>query len=370
MKNTQIKENKQLILNLEPIQDFFNLTPDWASHSFELYDALLAFSIEKARSIKKNGYLEYSRKFHGQKFSVTLLPALIIKKIKGENKEVPVSILPGNREDLVEKAIRKIAGFRFNAGLETDEDGHLDFTVKFKMAEIIKILKEQGHSFRKSEIEESLNVLSRCEWNITTEGQGAYSNMAAGMGGGIIKSFTWIKKKKGDSKGENYLISLSLHPLATRSIIKKSFRYLKHETILRLKNPLSRWLYSRIMHNYTQASSFDYYSYLRGDKNKGFNIKLSTIVNEYNLNHKSLKLTARLIRDSLSDLRENGVLLTRIGEENFLGFDETIELAPSTRLGGRPKIIDIKWSLFLSHNEIERIVDSNKVKKGMSPSAF
>jgi len=357
MKNTQNNNLKQLTLfDMDGLLEYVN-TPDKDSNTFSLFDNFLIFLTKRSRD-NKNDKLEAVRKVKGQKFKISVTPALI-----GESRKM---ILPGEREELIENAIRKIATDRNRVDPRQEHTGERSVYIEFTIYELGKVLKEQGHEFRNSQLIEGLKVLSGCNFEITTETTGPYNEIIGTMAGGVIQKLIWKKKAKGDKEGKQFYVSLMLNPLLTHDIMIEEFRPINFKRLMGVGNMLARRLYMRLSHHYRQAAHSDTFSFRTGDKSKGYCILLSTIVAEHGLIHNELRMSARYVREALKCLSDSGVLSGGLlGKDNCGVIEEVIY--ESKTGAGRPQMKDIKFWLFPSYDVIEDIVGGNKQARRLSP---
>jgi len=332
-------------------------TPEKDSNTFSLFDNFLIFLTKRSRD-NKNDKLEAVRKVKGQKFKISVTPALI-----GESRKM---VLPGEREELIENAIRKIATDQNRVDPRQEHTGERNLYIEFTIYELGKVLKAQGHEFRNSQIIEGLKVLSGCNFEITTETKGPYNEIIGTMAGGVIQKLTWKKKLKGDKEGKQFYVSLMLNPLLTHDIAIEEFRPINFKKLMGIGNMLARRIYMRLSHHYRQAAHSDTFSYHSGDKSKGYCILLSTIIEEYGLMHSRFKESVRFVREALKDLSDSGVLSGGwLGQEHSGVVEEVIYTKRPG--GGRPQMKDIKFWLFPSSDIIEDIIEGNKRAKKLSP---
>jgi len=353
MKIPQVKKNKQLTLfDMGGLIEYVN-TQEKDSNTFSLFDSFLIFNSKRSRN-NKDDKLEAIRRVKGQTFKISITPALI-----GEDRRM---VLPGEREELIENAIRKIATDRSRLDLRQENTGDRSVYVEFTIYELGKILKEQGHEFKNAHLIEGLRVLAGCRLNITTEGTGPYNDMITGLECGVIKELRWNRKKTADGEGKHFYVSVTLHSLMTYDIMIENFRPINFKRLMGVGNMLARRLYMRMSHHYRQAAHSDTFKYNTGDKSTGYSILLSTIIQEHGLVQSRLSDSVKYVRDALKSLSDSGVL-----SDGWLGggtggvIEEVIYEKNEGR--GRPKMKDIKFWLFPSYDVIEDIIEANKKQK-------
>jgi len=334
---------------LELIAPFVEHTDNNQSNTVEFFDALVVFSMDHAREGQR--FIEVEKVFRGRTFKVRVAPATV------ERGGKPIMVLPGLRENLVEKALRKIAsedqehlGVTFNTDTKNAE-----FWVKFTLYQLRKTLSGQGHDFKISQLVEALEVLRGARLTITGE-IGAFAD---GADTNYLQSLVWRRKRTNDVAGKEYKICAKLHPYITRSIVDRTFRQIDFAKLMQPKNELARWLFQRMSHNYIQADHLAHVSWQRGSKNAGYHLSLLTIIRETGLSFASLKYAMAAVRTALEVLRKHDILrsTTWLGEP-FKGWEEVKHYGDSK--GGRKPITDVIFYLFPSLSVTEDIIKAGR----------
>lgn len=199
--------------------------------------------------------------FGGKPYSLTLMPALVEKRVAAESGEegtdprprrVEVVAFPGDREQIVEEVVRRLATDRARLALDDGDNIQL----RFSLHEIKRELKRVKHSLSNREIKEALLILSRATIVIERKGKsgGALLNSSAFPVLAIKGPGMTTDEGTDDSEADNDVTYLQFNPLVAQAIRKLEFRSLSYELLMRLKNPISRWLYKRLSLTYADAT--------------------------------------------------------------------------------------------------------------------
>src|SRR4051812_16797194 len=136
-----------------PIQfDFFGLDDPRLTHTIALWDVAPRWVFRHGESLRDGEYLKTIKRtfvYSGKVYSIALKPA----RIERDGKEIEQ--YPGEREQLVEEVIRRIAVLRNRLTY----NGQDEVGVTFSLYEVRKELERTGHSFSFYEILEALNIL-------------------------------------------------------------------------------------------------------------------------------------------------------------------------------------------------------------------
>ena len=299
------------------------------SNTIELYDAIPKyFSTPKAvDKMRVSGRFlntverKFSYKPNGEQqprsYTLELRPARIRQKM-GEEKEYFLT----KREELIEAALRKLAADQAG-GLYLDNFAGVQFT----LYQLRKELKTQGHAIHYDNLIEALQISHRIGMTLKT--QDGYSVMEAAVYPILVISNrqNWLQ----DPKGTKCFVQFN--PLVTQSINTTSYRQFDYVTFMSFDYQLSRWLYSRLAHNYTQAGPSTPYSILA-----------STIINDSHLvNDARLRQRIAAIDKALEELQSKEVLAISKKEIRYLG----------------RKIIDVLYTLHPTKSFVHEIVCAN-----------
>lgn len=320
--------------NLALFTEFVEQIPEGYSDTSELFDAVLSYSSRRVRSTPEPDARTVT--FRGREVRVSVSPAVI----KHEGKPALI-VMPGEREELVEKALRKIAADCEDVwGVEKDRDGRPSFSLRFTIYQIRAILKATGHDFKSKEIDEALRVLQ----GSVVQFDGNVDQYIAGQRSGILQSYTYVRGK-GRTGWKNFG-EVKFHPLVTAAIVEHTFRRIDFTQLMRLKVNLARWLYQRISHSYTPASSQDH-----GNKTAGYYLSLSTILKESGMErHQRMRDYLRIVRRAIAELTEKDLLRS---------FTETLRYAKASKVG-RKSIVDALWIMKPSAKFVDDMTEANR----------
>ena len=152
-----------------------------------------------------------------------------------------------------------------------------------------------------------------------------------------------------DPKNTHCYVQFNL--LMTQSINKLTFRQFDYDSFMKLKRQLTRWIFKRLSHNYTQAS-----------QQKPFKIRHSTIVRDSALvNAKRIRDQARFVIECLEELK--GEAQERTPVLRHFETEEHIE-------GGRKNLVDVSYTLIPHPSFIEQVVHANKRQQKIAKNAL
>lgn len=161
-------------------------------------------------------------------YRITVRPAQITKDDGSEG-----FAFPGEREQIIEKVIRKIATQKGRLNLNKD-----DIILRFTIHEIRMELVRVNHSFTYAEIKEALRVLHSSIIEIQRVDENKETRIVS------ASAFPTMILRFGLSDEQD--THLSFNPLVATAIKNLHFRQISYETEMSLPTALSRWLYTRI----------------------------------------------------------------------------------------------------------------------------
>lgn len=206
------------------------LSPD-QTNCQALYDLAPRF-IHRVERKDGSAFLSIIKKefmFNGELYSVTVTPARIVGTDGKERDE-----LPGEREQLVEDVIRRLAADKMMIASDQIE-------IPYTVYAIRKELVQYGHSFSWTEIKEALLILNKSNIEITR---------VVGEGDKKIKpvlsaSAFPVLRFADTNDGEHFGI-VQLNPLLVQSIKSLAFEQINYEWMMSIKGPLPRWIFKYI----------------------------------------------------------------------------------------------------------------------------
>ena len=235
---------------LDLFQDFLCNTPEERerlSNTIELWDVVPKYHINRRRQAKlrENGFLPTAEKnfvYRGKELTVKIRPARIT--VDNKDKE----FYPAAREELVEDALRKMAGQPGYGYLDDNRSG-----VKFTLHQLRNELKKTGHTMSYYQLTESLDILSSTTIEI------------APLHGKAIHKTHPLNSIIGVSQDDLKNDPASKWYVDFSAPVTEGMRFLKYRQYdytvnMKLKKPLSRYIHKRMCLNYIQASMLDPYS--------------------------------------------------------------------------------------------------------------
>lgn len=242
------------------------------SHLIALYDLaprfIFAQQREDAKDSVKSVYREFS--FRGQTFYLSLQPARMAYERTGDGRGrfVPaptpeqarniteVEVFPAEREQIVEQVVRRLAmdPSRLSLAGENHDQVRLDFS----LYDIGRELRDTNHALNYSEIREALTILARARIVISKA-----SASERKRGNSLLDSTAFpvlaVRRPDGaqDEEGGSDQTYVQFNPLVAAAIRGLEFRPVSYEWLMKLKNPVSRWLYNRMSVEFEQPDDTD-----------------------------------------------------------------------------------------------------------------
>lgn len=335
-------EEVQLVL----FEGFFADGEKDQSRTLDIYDALPKFSLSWAR---EGGHESSLREFNNVRIQDKLIKVSVSAAILSSGSQPgskdtqtqPKTVFPGVREELVERALRKMAVQRqIDARLETDDANGRMIPITFTLSQLRKELTSAGHDFKIAELREAVDVLGRASLTV----EGIVDDDINGLAHPIL--LISYKRRRGDNTGDHSYYTAKFHPLAVRAILAGAWQPINYERVMRLELPLARWIATRMNNRYRSAEK------AASLKGKGYYLTLSRVLAESGIMpEKRLRATVERIRAALAELQNQG-FLDRLNKP----YDEEITYE---RAKGRPKISDVKWTLYPSTAFAEEIISGN-----------
>lgn len=284
-----------------------------------------------------------------QEVTVHLTPALLPSTNEGGENRV---IFPGVREELVERALRKIAVHDLSATKvqPNPQDKSQAVTIVFSLHQLRQELINTGHEFKLDEIREALQVMQRC--HVAVESQG--DSFVHGKAGPILPTFEFFADPA-DADGKRTLCRASFHPLASAAIIGELYYPINYVRVMTLVQPLARWITNLL------NVRFRYATRGIGDQKRSFRLTLKRVLTDSGMQPEPrMRDNVERVRDAIKELQRSGFLDrgTTI---------EQIETLKYERTAGRPKISGAEWDLYPSDRFAREIIDGNQARKARRP---
>ena len=329
-----------------PLFDGFFSADKNESRTFEIFDALPKYVYAKVRKAKDLTPITKTitlrrRNEAGKQEELQVQVTLSAAVIKGQDG-TGQAIYPGAREELVERAIRKLAVQQVvNTGLHTvPQSGAQIIRVSFTLYQLRKELTSQGHGFKVVELKEALEVLNKATVNLAC----SKDRTLHGISSAVFSNYTYVYDED-DESGQGSKVSVDYHPLATQAIINLAFYPINYQRVMSMASPLARWLATRLSHRFRQATKT---AFVDGGS---YQISLETILSESGI------AKASRLRDNVATVRQ---ALAQMVKENVLHamrpYQEDLSYA-STK--GRKKVTDVVWQLFPSRQFAQEIIQGN-----------
>lgn len=275
------------------------------------------------RTESKGDPIQREFEYKGRAFRLTLKPAVIPRRARTEDGaedrgqvEYWDHVFPGEREQIVEHVVRRLATERGRLSLDAKEQ----LTLRFSLYEIQKELERVKRTLSIVEIREALTILHQSFVEIRGKGKG----------GAVLLSSTAFPALGLRGRGADSLSSaatetyLTLNPMVAESIRSMSFRMMSYGWLMRLKNPVSRWLFNRLTVEFEDAGVV-----------APAVINARAIVRDSGMNEWSRpRDTLRAVREAVLALQNEGILEAVEVEKVMNGRrleDETYAMAPSAQ---------------------------------------
>ena len=347
---------------MEFLGNFFPQNQEGYSHTVELFDAIPKFLFTSQRRRKTIEILV--REFHhrGDEYRLALKPAAI------ETPEGPFLVFPGEREELVLRALRYMAVQQLAASsLWGHQQGHKQMRLAFTLSQLQNVLAEKvpgvdgklrGHAFKLSEIDEALRVCRGATVSLEFTEAGKKAQHESG----ILSEYYAVDEETGD--GQKSLRCVILHPLATAAILQQEYRSINYRRLMALPSPLGRWIYERLSHLFINAEKRR--AWADGMRPpKGFTLDLETVLNESGvLRRKRFRENITEVRSALHELSMAGVLVP-LPKGAVAGTSGPYVEKPvyGASQGGRRPVIGATWTLFPSDLLVQEIIEANIEKR-------
>lgn len=306
----------------------FELEDRSQSHLIALYDLAPRYvfaSRDGGRSAetapaKGNFVASIKREFtyHGSTFHLTIQPARLTKMVNRDmvnrddgpaqadgQTEIEYEVFPAEREQVVEHVVRRLAMDRSRLSLGGENRDKVQ--MRFTLYEIQRELKAVGHTLSIRDIREALTILARSRIIIGKPAEG----VKKGRGANLLESTAFpvlaIRSRPdliGDEGGDEET-HLQFNPLVSSAIRNLEFKPVSYQWLMRLKSPVSRWLYNRLSAEYDYSGAE-----VPGDLGaKAMTLSADEIIKNSGMNVWSRRRdTLRAVTSAVDALVEEGIL--------------------------------------------------------------
>lgn len=248
-------------------------------------------------------------------FMVVVQPASI--KIDGVYK----SFFPSVSEELIEEALKKILADQNHA--IHDPEKYITW-VTYSLNMLYRELKDKGCTRSFAEIRHSLYVMSKCNISFLKNGEEIWN-------GNLLQEPVSVRRKD-YLANPDALFSARLPVFISYAINELAYRQFNYKRLMSCNSPLSRLIYKKLIHRYTQAS----------------------LMNDYHFMYSDLKKCGLLQQTRESDNRGKVLeALSELVKRNVLA-----KFSNSDRKQGK-KVLDVKYTLHPSSEFVKEQKASN-----------
>ena len=222
---------------VSPMQkELFVIDDPHHTNTIELWDIAPRWVFYTDPDFRQNGRFLNSveREFEhaGRMLRLVLKPA----RIKRDGKDYEE--FPGQREQLIEDVIRRIASERGRLMIEDEERVGLEFSLN----EIRTELEKRNHGFPFWEIKEGLQILHGAQIEIS------YVDTSSGKPEQVSYSGSTFPQLKLRERGQDSQSWVQFNDLIATALRSLRFWQFDYEQSMRIKDPIARWLYKRLFH--------------------------------------------------------------------------------------------------------------------------
>jgi hypothetical protein len=291
------------------------------SRTIEIYDALpkYVWSIMKDAKDIEQSVITRKAKISGILYNIKISAAIM------DSENGKIFKFPGEREEHIEDALRKIAV----TGSIRKVNGEAG--VVFTLYELFHELKTHGHTYSLSEIKDGIDVLNKSTLEIASQSGEDLWRSAYFPRVGITTRSAYIETG-GDAK-----CYVQFYPLVNQSIIENTYRRFNYAIATKIKSNLARYMYKRMSHYWKQAG-----------RNQPYTPKLVTFLEQ------SPRGLSELMRNNTRAMRE--ALKSLIVHKVIASYDE------NTIKKGR-SIIDVEYTIWPHPDFIEQAIRANREKQ-------
>jgi len=223
------KEKREVTEYLQT--SLFSLLEQNQTNCTALYDLAPRF-ISRVERPDDTAYLVAIKKdftFNGEPYRVTVSPARVIQQDGSERDE-----LPGEREQLVEDVIRRMAADCMKVHQDQIE-------IPFSIYAIHRELMRHGHTFSKQEVKEALIILNKSNIEITKIVEEGSRKPKP-----VLSAAAYPVLKFSDASDPESTASVQLNPLLVQAIKSLAFEQINYDWMMQVKGSLPRWIFKYI----------------------------------------------------------------------------------------------------------------------------
>jgi len=210
------------------------------SHYIEMYDLAPRFVLytpDKMRSGTRLEEIEREFQYRGNTYRLTMEPARIYKKSRGSQDRTKLDLYPGEREQIIEEVVRRLA---VAGGRLTLSPGNM-VRVTVSLREIYREMERIGRLTSFEDIREAIDTLNKTHVTI----QNLDDNREK-----PLQFYPFLEvaynKPKGQGWDERSGTSIVLNSIVTAALRDLDFRQINYDQLMGLRDPIARWIYKRI----------------------------------------------------------------------------------------------------------------------------
>jgi len=319
-----LHKGKNHSVQLELFSNFVSNDDSEVSNTVEFWETIpkYFFTPEQVKKLRtKDGLAKsflWRYEYKNLPYAVKIQPALI------EKNGSEIAFFPGVTEELIEEALKKILSIQECGAHDSDRN---ETWIRFTLSMIQKELKTRGRSRSIQQIKHAIRIMSRCIITLYRNDNEEIWN------GSILQDLVTVGR-------DDYLGDTNSHHVArlplfiSHAIDRLEYRQFNIQRLMSCDEQLTRWIYRRLIHRYTQASH----------------------TNDYHFMYSDLKLTSALLQQGSESNNRRKVLnaLRELIKKNIL----TKYNADIRKV--RNKIEDIKYTVSPSIDFIKEQKASNK----------
>jgi hypothetical protein len=340
-----------------PVQlELANLFPlrskeDW-TRAIPIYDALPKFLYKSTKRFEEGEKITALVYNHLELPDSRAFDFIVTPGIVADRKGGTQTFLPGEREELVARAIRYLSTQTLTPmGYYMHKKEGPSLRVTFTLHQIIQLLKQWGHTYNSTEIDQALSILSSASLTIYHIGE----RRKAFFKGTIYADYSGCDDSEDPRDQRRQVI---LNRLEFDAICSGAYHPLNFNRVMQLRSPLARRLFEYLILMNRNASKPPK---LASDPPPPPCKFSSDDVLRYCCiqPQKKFRQTLDRIRRAIIELGESGTLWQRIdtsGTPRY--YDEQEILSPAT--GGRRSVTGINWSVWLSAQAVQEMVESHQ----------
>lgn len=286
-ENTQLSLFQTFLINTDEERSSL-------SNAVDLWDQIPRYSVSRLRTNAlrtSEGFLDaidLSFQYRGRTLIARIHPARVFE---ADGKRM--SYYPGNREEIIEHALRRLAAEQHTGFFDAQARRS---GARFSLYQLRKELERQGHSLRYDELKQGLDILSMSTIEIIATNESGDEAFARST---YLVSLTGVTRRDYDSD-RTARWTVQFHPLVTHAIDQVTYRQFNYSRLTKCSTQLARWLLTQLVLKYTQAAI-----------SNTFDMRFSTIRRDSAMldGYSRMRDAIKLLDEALAELKGLGALL-------------------------------------------------------------